>query len=143
MIVNEQDIRAKVQHYLSKNFRVGLEPSGMFSVDLETTRGFVTVFSRDDRVIVKVEAVVAFNVPESDAMLIHVGRSSGEYLFGHLALHANPDAPGTYMVLFSHALLGNFIDEDELINAVVAIVGTANKIDDDFVAKFGGETFHG
>lgn len=143
MVASEQDVREKVQHYLAKNFRIGLEPSGMFSIDLESTRGFVTVLERGDRVIVKVEAVVAFRVPETDEMYAHVGRTSGDFLFGHLAVHANADAPGTCMVLFSHALLGNVLDEDELINAVIAVVGTANEVDDDFVAKFGGETFHG
>jgi hypothetical protein len=140
--VNEQDVRERVQHYLTKHFRVGLERGGILSIDLESTRGFVSVHARDDRVVVKVEAVVAFDVPDSQEMLTHVARASGEYLFGHLALHADDDKPGHNTVLFSHALLGNYLDEEELVNAVIAVVLTANEIDDDFVSRFGGGTFH-
>lgn len=139
----DDDVRDRVQHYLTKHFRVGLERGGGFSIDHESTRGFIFVRGKDERVIVSVEAVVAFNVPESPQMLAHVARESDSYLFGHLAIREDRDEPGHYMALFVHALLGNYLDEDELINAVVAVVGTANQIDDDFVAQFGGETFHG
>lgn len=141
MTTTEQDVRAKVQHFLTKHFRVGLEQGGMFSIDHESTRGFVSVSQRGDRTVVRVEAVIAFNVPESPAMLEHVARQSGAFLFGHIALQPD-DGRATFTALFSHALLANYLDEDELINAVVAVVGTANQIDDGFVARFGGETFH-
>ena len=139
----DDDVRDRVQHYLTKHFRVGLERGGGFSVDHESTRGFIFVRGMDERVIVSVEAVVAFNVPESAHMLAHVAKKTDSYLFGHLAIREDRDKPGVYLALFKHSLLGNYLDEDELINAVIAVVGTANRIDDEFVASFGGETFHG
>ena len=139
----EDEVRERVQHYLTKHFRVGLERGGGFSIDHESTRGFISVRGKDDRVIVTVEAVVAFNVPESPQLLEHVAKESDSYLFGHLAIREDRDEPGRYLAVFTHALLGNYLDEDELINAVIAVVGTANQIDDELVAQFGGETFHG
>jgi alpha-glucuronidase len=138
----EDDVRDRVQHYLTKHFRVGLEKGGGFSVDHESTRGFVFVHGQGDRVVVQVEAVVAFNVPESREMLEHVATQSDAYLFGHLAIRPSRNKEQVYMALFVHSLLGDYLDEEELMNAVVAVVGTANRIDNDFVARFGGETFH-
>lgn len=141
-MATEDEVRDRVQHYLTKRFRVGLERGGAFSIDHESTRGFIFVRARDDRVIVTVEAVVAFSVPESPRMLEHVAKESDAYLFGHLAIREDQDKPGLYLAVYTHALLGNYLDEEELINAVIAVVGTANRIDDDFVARFGGELFH-
>ena len=85
-MATEDEVRDRVQHYLTKHFRVGLERGGGFSIDHESTRGFISVRGKDDRVIVTVEAVVAFNVPESPQMLEHVAKESDSYLFGHLAI---------------------------------------------------------
>lgn len=93
-VATEAEVQERVQHFLTKHYRVGLERGGGFSVDLESTRGFIFVHQSGDRVIVTVEAVVAFNVPESTEMLEHVAKESDGYLFGHLAIREDKDSPG-------------------------------------------------
>ena len=43
---------------------------------------------------------------------------------------------------FSQRLLGDYLDEEELTHTVVAIAGTADILDDELQAKFGGKRFH-
>jgi hypothetical protein len=113
----------------------------MLSIDYKTTRGFVSVHTQRKRILVKVDAVVGFDVPDSSKMLEYVGRTSGEYLFGHLAVLPDPESAGKNMVLFTYTLLANELDEEELTNAVAAVVATAEKLDNGFVKDFGGRTF--
>lgn len=143
--MTEDDVKAKVQHILTKNFSVGLWGDRGYWVDRGSTRCFISVRARggdDPRVIVRITSPVAFEVPASPAMFEHVALNSDSWLFGHLGLEADADVPGTYSVLFVHSLLGNYLDEDELAGAVAAVAVTADDMDDEFVAKFGGKRFH-
>lgn len=142
--MTEDDVKAKVQHILAKNFDVGLWGDRGFYVDRGSTRCFVSVNARggdDSRVIVRVTSPVAFEVPGSPALFEHVALNSDSWLFGHLGLDPDADVPGTYSVLFVHRLLGNYLDEEELTGTVAAVAVTADEIDDDFVARFGGKRF--
>lgn len=142
--MTEDEVKAKVQHILTKHFDVGLWGDRGYYVDRGSTRCFIAVASRggdDKRVIIRITAPVAFEVPGSPALYEHVARNSDSWLFGHLAIEPDDDVPGTFSALFVHRLLGGFIDEDELAGAVVAVAMTADEIDDEFVAKFGGRRF--
>ena len=142
--MSETDVKAKVQHILAKNFQVGLWGDRGYYVDRGSTRCFISVSSRggdDERVIVKLTSPVAFEVPGSPALFEYIALNSDSWVFGHLGLDADDDVPGTYSVLFVHRLLGNYLDEEELSGAVAAVAVTADEIDDDVVAKFGGRRF--
>ena len=45
-------------------------------------------------------------------------------------------------VTFSHNLLGDYLDAEELMYAVGGVASSADELDDELVAKFGGRTFH-
>ena len=138
------DVKARVQDILSRNFEVGLWGDRGFFVNHGSTRCFISVSGRgpeDPRVIVHVTSPIAFETPGSPALFEHVALNTDSWLFGHLSLEPDDDVPGTYGVLFVHRLLGNTLDEDELTGVVAAVAVTADDIDDDFVARFGGRRF--
>jgi len=142
--MTEDDVKAKVQHILTKNFDVGLWGDRGYYVDRGSTRCFVSVDARggdDLRVIIRLASPVAFEVPESAALFEHVAKNTDSWLFGHLALEPDPDVPGTHSILFVHRLLGSYLDEAELVGAVAAVAVTADGIDDEFVETFGGKRF--
>jgi hypothetical protein len=43
-------------------------------------------------------------------------------------------------VLFEHTVVGSTIDREELKSSVIAVVGTADRYDDQIVARWGGQT---
>ena len=146
MGLSVDDVKAKVHQYLAKNFEVGLSDDLGFHVDYGSTRVFVSVAARgeeaDPPIVVRVSAPVAFGVPETPEMLAYVARHTDSWLFGHLGMAADAEAPETHRVFFVHRLLGNYMEEEELVATVVAVLYTADRIDDDFVAQFGGRRFH-
>ena len=47
--------------------------------------------------------------------------------------------PGTGDILFSHAIVGEGMDTDELMFMVMAVIQTADEYDDKIVQRFGGQ----
>ena len=47
--------------------------------------------------------------------------------------------PGTGDILFTHAVLGEGLDTDELMWTVMAVANTADEADDQIVQRFGGQ----
>jgi len=99
----------------------------------------IRIIDQESRTLVRMVVPVLREVPPSPALFEYVATEGQNYYFG--GLHYVPGIEGG-MLLFKETLLGDYLDEEELMNAVVAVVGTANRIDNDFVARFGGETFH-
>ena len=56
-----------------------------------------------------------------------------------MVAYDNNDAPGKLFLLMSHTLLGDYLDEAELSGALFAMLGTADKLDDELKEKFGGK----
>lgn len=128
----------KVQKYLTDAFNhVELDSGGGFGIRHESTRVFIRIRDFGDNAVVNVFAPVVLGAPRSDALAKEVATS--HYIFGHLTIE--DDDEGGKNVLFSHRLLGDFLDPEELEEAVRAIAITANDLDDDFAARFGGTVF--
>ena len=136
-------VQAKVQQMLVQNFNgVTLEKDGDFSLRNGSARSFVRVWSREnlDRVIVTVTVPLLFGVSPTPELFRHLAFHADDYIFGHLsAVEADN---GTVTIMFTHALLGDFLDEPELTSAVVGLLGVADDLDDELMAQFGGERFH-
>lgn len=45
-------------------------------------------------------------------------------------------------IFFTHSLLGDYLDEDELVRAVTGMLVVADEIDDELEKQFGGRRFH-
>lgn len=134
-------VRQKIQHLLLKHGRVELDQDGDYSVRFGSARVFVRVWDwGDGDVVISLWAPVVIGATRSPELFEHVALTSDSFVFGHLGLDARDD--GTVDISLSHRILGNYLDEPELMHAVMALVRTADQLDDDLAARFGGRTFH-
>ena len=91
----------------------------------------------DPQTLVQLSCPILWEVDPSPALFEWIARQS--YYFGHITAHDDTSAPGKLFLLMSHTLLGDYLDEEELNSALYAILGTADKLDDELKQKFGGK----
>ena len=91
----------------------------------------------DPSSLVQVTCPILWEVDPTPALFEFIARQS--YYFGHVTAHDDSSAPGKLFLLMSHTLLGDYLDEEELSSALYAILGTADKLDDELKEKFGGK----
>jgi hypothetical protein len=97
----------------------------------------VTVFD-EDQAVVKCRAQCVTGATLSPELYRHVATFSAEV--GHLRVVEEDD--GTGSILFSHSLLGEFLNPAELRMTVVALALLADQIDDELAATYGGKVFN-
>lgn len=134
-------LQGKVQRMLTSAFGpVHVDADGDFSIRHDSARLFVHCSEfGDDSTTVEMFCPVLFEVPESPELFRHIA-TANSYRFG--SMHAIEEGEGTYRVMFKYALLGDYLDEEELKNAVIMLLGTANDLDDSLQQQFGGRRFH-
>jgi type III secretion system-like peptide-binding chaperone len=116
--------------------RVELAATGDLSFPFESTRIFINVRQfGDSSAVVNVFAITNVDLEPSPQLYEFVATHSGDWVMGHLALDVT-DGRGT--LVLRHTLLADYLDEPELSNAVRAIAFTADEIDNELKAKFGG-----
>lgn len=132
-------VKDKVQRLISEFYAgVTLGQNGALVVPWDSARVIVRVSEyRDSSAVIEIIAVTNWSVPESPELFKHIATEANGYRFGSLSLYDNKD--GTYNVNFSHAILGDSLDPEELKAAIGAVGWTANDIDDKIKAKFGGK----
>lgn len=114
---------------------------GDFTVRHGSARVFVRVAERDaETTLVRIWALVAMEVPLSPALFEFIARRTDTFFFGHLGMFE--DESGGATVTFSHNLLGDYLDAPELMHALGGVASSADELDDEVVANFGGRTFH-
>jgi hypothetical protein len=134
--------RSKVQQFLTQNFSdVNIDKDGDFSLRHGSARVFVRTRSRDDSDFtwVSLDVPLLLEVKETPEVFEHVALHSDDYLFGHLNAVRTDDG---LMIMLSHALLGDYLDEPELLRAVGGMLFTADQLDDELKTQFGGKRFH-
>jgi hypothetical protein len=135
-------VNAKVQQYLTQNFgNVNIDKDGDFSLRYGSARVFVSTTTADDADFtwVRLNVLVLTEVKETPEVLEYIALHANDYIFGHLSAYRNEDGLGIFL---SHTLLGDYLDEQELVRAVGAVLGSAEDLDDELQAKFGGKRFH-
>jgi Putative bacterial sensory transduction regulator len=136
-------LKDKVQRYLADMVgAVQLTPDGAYSFQAGSAQVFVRCmqWGTGDRTLVSIVCPVLFAAAPSPELYEHIAVHADDYLFGHLSA-ANQD-DGTVSVFFTHTLLGDYLDPEELKQAVGAVVTTANTLDDELKTRFGGSRFH-
>jgi hypothetical protein len=93
----------------------------------------------DPRTLVTITAPVLLRVKATPKLFEWVAKEGGNYFFGHLAVMDDDDKSGTVYVEMRHTLLGDYLDEQELADALYGVVGNADQLDDEMQKKFGGE----
>jgi hypothetical protein len=93
------------------------------------------------------ESVVFISIPllyyltPAPELFRYVGLHADDWHFGHLSVTENKDDDRLKLWL-THSLLGDYLDVEELKTAVAAMARTADGLDDELKAKFGGERYH-
>ena len=91
----------------------------------------------DPASLVQLTCPILWEVDPSPALYEFIARQS--YYFGHVTAHDDTSSPGKLFLMMSHTLLGDYLDEEELSSALYAMLGTADKLDDELKEKFGGK----
>jgi hypothetical protein len=135
------EVTAKVQRILTEEFgTVRIDRDGDFGVQNESAVAFVSVKPwGDDEVVVHVTAYMLNDVPLTPEVFEWVA-TEGSYFFGHVhVLRTEGESTGT--LVFTHTLLGDFLDKPELLHAVNSVAILANNLDDELQSRFGGRKF--
>lgn len=136
-------VKAKVQQYLTQAFNsVTVGRDGSFSLRNDSARAFISVRSKEESspTIVSITIPLLSGINESPAAHEYIAYHADDYTFGHLSLYRQES--GSVDVFLTHGLLGDYLDEAELGFAVGWMLGTADDLDDELQAQFGGKRFH-
>ena len=93
----------------------------------------------DPASLVRMSAPILWEVDPSPVLFEWVAKEGGNYFFGHVTAHDDSSAPGKLFLMMSHTLLGDYLDEEELSSAMYAMLGSADKLDDELKGRFGGK----
>lgn len=135
-------VREKVQRFLADSFgTVQVTADGELSIRHESARVLVNCWTHGDdaAVFVNITCPVLFQVKETPALFEYIATHADDKVFGHL--HARRFDDGI-SVFNSHTLLGDYLDQQELESACLVVLMTANELDDELQAQFGGTRFH-
>ena len=93
----------------------------------------------DPASLVRISCPILWEVDPSPGLYEWIAKEGGNYFFGNVSAHDDSTAPGKLFLVMSHTLLGDYLDEEELSSAMYAMLGTADKIDDELKGRFGGK----
>lgn len=133
-------VKEKVQRYLIDLLQnIQIDRDGDFNFRNGSTHVYVRVQAMGDAsTYVSVWAPTNGDVPVTPELYKYLVEKN-HYRFGHLA---TSEKDGKAVINFTHQLLGDFLDPDELKMTVYLVAETADQIDDEIKAKFGGRLFH-
>jgi adenylate cyclase len=145
---------ATVEQTMMKVQRIMTGPMGLqvmvqddrFRVTFQDTSTFLTLrvveWGKDDdgqpRTVVLVTAPILNHVDPTPELFEWVARTGGSRWFGHVEVHDAGDS-GLVNLIFSHTLLGDYLDQPELETAMWGILSVANSWDEELQQKFGGK----
>ena len=133
-------VRNKVQRMLANRFgSVRVDDDGRFIITHESAVVFVRVKEWSDNTIVDIHCPLLKNV-EITPELTHWIAVEGSYYFGNTTLVPADDGR-TGWIFFDHKLLGDDLDEPELMTALDSVVILSNDLDNELRDRFGGELF--
>jgi T3SS (YopN, CesT) and YbjN peptide-binding chaperone 1 len=117
---------------------VTLDRSGDLIFEHGSARVVVSVGDAPDgeHAIVIVNSVTNWDLVPDPALFRYVATRANEIAFGALSVFERRD--GKCNLSLHHALLGDTLDPDELLNAVSAIAVVADQIADEARRRFGG-----
>lgn len=135
-------VKDKVQRYLSDQVgSVEIDRDGDFTFQFGSARIFISCYAmNDERTLIDITFILLSGVQPTPELYEYVA-VEGDYRFGNLTVVRN-DESELVQILFTHSLLGDYLDPDELMVAVGVMVNTADDLDDELKKRFGGNVFH-
>jgi len=131
-----ENLRAKIGEYLRAALgRYEVTRDGSYSLRHGSTRLMIkpVALPDSDKTIVNLLAFVNIDVNVNNDLVKYLMDLNKNILFGKFVVLEDQK-----MVLCQHSLLGEKLDQEELMVGIAAIVLTADKYDDEIKARFGG-----
>jgi hypothetical protein len=135
-------VRGKIQQYLTHNFDdVNIDSDGDLSIRDGSARVFVQAWTHDDAdwTAINVFVPLLFEVKETPAIFEYIALHADDYVFGHLNATRTDDGLNIFL---SHCLLGDYLDEEELVRTVGVMISIVDDLDDELKAQFGGRRYN-
>ena len=131
-----EEVRSKVGRILGSNFQTTIDGDGEFYIAQGSAGVWVSVQEGfRDHVQVRLRAMLIGEVTVTPELTLDIATTG--LLVGSLFLWIDDESKmGTVWNTWS--LLGDYLDEEELCQAVAAIVISTDQMDDDWKAKHGG-----
>ena len=150
---NKLVIKDKVTRYAKELFKVVMiDDDGDLVIPYESTKVFIRTIEREvapeneafwdenqiSRTAVCVWAPTIFDVKPSNELYKWVATEGADFFYGHCKV-LNYGDEGQVQVIFEITIAGDTIDPGELKQALLAVATTADDLDDELKAKFGGK----
>lgn len=145
---------ATVEQTMMKVQRILTGPMGLkvmlegdrFRVSFHDASTYLTILVRDwgtsddgePRTVVLVTAPILWGVTPGPELFEWVAREGGARWFGHVEVH-DSGVEGKVDLIYSHTLLGDFLDRPELEAAMWGLLAAADTWDDELQPRFGGK----
>jgi hypothetical protein len=127
---------------LDKDQDLMIETAGRDADDMSTSAffDFEEIELKDGkRAYVQISAPMLRNVPESEELYKWIAVVGTGYRIG--CVEAFPEENGTVFLRYKYSLLADYLDEEELKNALWSVLLTADRLDDELQKKFGGKRY--
>jgi hypothetical protein len=137
----------KVQRILIAEFNdVRLTKGGGFSVPLGSSTAFVDFVEwaadkeGNPRTLVRIWAPLGRDVTPTPELYRWAATDGQNLWFGRVAVREGKDG-GPALVVIDHTLLGDYVDPEEVVSAVVGVMSSADEMDEIVHDRFGGKRY--
>jgi hypothetical protein len=134
----------KVQRILVSKFSKVILLEDGWAIERGSTRVKVEIkdFGKDSdgnpESLVHLWAPIGREIPATPEFFRWAATEAQGYRFGSTTVYESDDKT-TCSAVFAHTLLADYLDPDELVNAIWMVGGTADDLDDKIHTQFGGK----
>lgn len=137
------EVRNKVQRTLTQHGRVEIDRDGDFILRQDSAVMWVSAREGfgDIDTLVTFTCPLIKNVRLTNDLFRWVATEGQNFWIGRSHVIPDKDSPDTGSVWFEYAIVGDDLDESELMQGVLSVLLTSNDLDNMLRDKFGGELF--
>jgi hypothetical protein len=139
IVATVEQVQMKVQKFLQKNGNIEITEQGAISIPWGSSHIFIDVEALTETItVVRIAGVTVLDIPVTDELCRDLIINKG-MKFGSWGIERESDSDKTGNLVFSHHILGNDLDEDELMVSLGLVGAATDNNDDELVARFGGK----
>lgn len=142
-----EETMMKVQRLLTgaMGLKIGMQ-GDTYSVQFENmstsvqlrVREWVKTTDGEPQSLIVISSLILRGVTPTPKLYEWVARSGGSRWFGHVEVYDDKE-PGKVLLIMSHTLLGDYLDQKELEHGMYAVLRSADEWDDQLQKEFGGK----